>query len=70
MKVSLDPDLAVPRTERPTAVRWRICALIAIASFVAYLLRANMSIAGAPMAADLGLTPVQLGLVMGGFGWG
>lgn len=70
MKVSLDPDLAVPRTERPTAVRWRICALIAIASFVAYLLRANMSIAGAPMAADLGLTPVQLGLVLGAFAWG
>ena len=56
--------------ERPTAVRWNICALLTIASFVAYLLRTNMSIAGGPMAADLGLTPVQLGLVLGSFAWG
>jgi hypothetical protein len=32
--------------DRPTAVRWNICALLTIASFVAYLLRTNMSIAG------------------------
>ena len=55
---------------RPTVVRWKICALLTIASFVAYLLRTNMSVAGAPMAADLGLTPVQLGVVLGGFAWG
>jgi MFS transporter, ACS family, glucarate transporter len=55
---------------RPTAVRWNICALLTIASFVAYLLRTNMSVAGAPMAAELGLTPVQLGVILGGFAWG
>jgi len=55
---------------RPSVVRWKICALLTIASFVAYLLRTNMSVAGAPMAADLGLTPVQLGVVLGGFAWG
>jgi ACS family glucarate transporter-like MFS transporter len=47
-----------------------MCGLIAIASFVAYLLRTNMSVAGAPMAADLGLSHVQLGIILGGFAWG
>jgi ACS family glucarate transporter-like MFS transporter len=51
-------------------VRWRICALLTVASFVAYLLRTNMSVAGASMAADLGLSQVQLGLVLGAFAWG
>jgi ACS family glucarate transporter-like MFS transporter len=55
---------------RPTAVRWKICAMLTVASFVANLLLTNMSVAGAPMAADLGLTPLQLGVVLGGFAWG
>ncbi len=63
-------DERVISTTRPTLVRWRICGLIALASFVAYLLRTNMSVAGAPMAADLGLSPVQLGIVLGSFSWG
>lgn len=55
---------------RPTWVRWRICALLTVASFVAYLLRSNMSVAGGPMAADLGLSPFQLGMVLAAFAWG
>jgi len=55
---------------RPTSVRWRICALLTVASFVAYLLRSNMSVAGAPMAEELGLSPLQLGLVLAAFAWG
>ena len=55
---------------RATLVRWRVCALMTIGSFVAYLLRSNMSVAGVPMAADLGLTRIELGLVLGGFAWG
>jgi ACS family glucarate transporter-like MFS transporter len=55
--------------DRPTTVRWRVCALIAVASFVAYILRTNMSVAAAPMSQDLGLTPVQLGVVLAGFAW-
>ncbi|MGH7632043.1 MAG: MFS transporter [Gemmatimonadales bacterium] len=53
-----------------THVRWRIIALLVAASFVAYLLRTNMSVAGEPMMADLGLTKVQLGLVLAAFAWG
>ena len=55
---------------RGIGVRWRICGLMTLAGFVAYLLRTNMSVAGAPMAAELGLTHVQLGVVLGGFAWG
>ncbi len=53
-----------------THVRWRIVALLVAASFVAYLLRTNMSVAGERMMADLGLTKVQLGLVLAAFAWG
>ena len=56
-------------TDRPTNIRWRICVLIGVASFVAYVLRTNMSVAGAPMSQDLGLTQVQLGLVLAAFAW-
>jgi ACS family glucarate transporter-like MFS transporter len=51
-------------------VRWRILALLAVAGFVAYLLRQNMSVAGQQMMTDLGLTQVQLGMVLAAFAWG
>ena len=53
-----------------TGVRWRILALIFAASFVAYLLRTNMSVAGERMMGELGLTQVQLGAVLAAFAWG
>jgi ACS family glucarate transporter-like MFS transporter len=61
---------AVTNAARPSSVRWRICALLTVASFVAYLLRSNMSVAGAPMAADLGLSQLQFGMVLAAFAWG
>ena len=51
-------------------VRWVILALLFAASFVAYVLRTNMSIAGERMMADLGLSKIQLGLVLSAFAWG
>ena len=45
-------------------------ALLFAASFVAYVLRTNMSIAGERMMTDLGLTQVQLGMVLAAFAWG
>jgi len=53
-----------------THVRWVILALLFMASFVAYVLRTNMSIAGESMMADLGLSKIQLGLVLSAFAWG
>jgi ACS family glucarate transporter-like MFS transporter len=45
-------------------------ALLVLASFVAYLLRTNMSVAGERIMTDLGLTKFQLGLVLAAFAWG
>jgi len=55
---------------RCTHVRWAILGLIFAASFVAYVLRTNMSIAGEKMMADLGLSKIQLGMVLSAFAWG
>jgi MFS transporter, ACS family, glucarate transporter len=66
----MDSGTTGPTLARPTAIRWRICALMMVVSFVAYLLRTNMSVAAVPMSADLGLSHVQLGVVLAGFAWG
>jgi ACS family glucarate transporter-like MFS transporter len=63
------PDATTSRY-RPTSVRWRICALMTLASFIAYILRTNMSVAGAPMASDLGLSHLQLGIILSAWAWG
>ncbi len=44
--------------------------LLALAGFAAYLLRQNMSVAGQQVMTDLGLTQVQLGIVLAAFAWG
>lgn len=51
-------------------MRWRILALLFCAGFIAYLLRTNMSIAGESMMTDLGLSQMQLGMVLAAFAWG
>lgn len=55
---------------RRTRVRWVILALLFAMSFVAYVLRTNMSIAGENIMADLGLSKIQLGMVLSAFAWG
>jgi ACS family glucarate transporter-like MFS transporter len=62
-----DPACSDPR---PTNVRWAILALLFMMSFIAYVLRSNMSIAGESIMAELGLSKVQLGLVLSAFAWG
>jgi ACS family glucarate transporter-like MFS transporter len=47
-----------------------ILALLFVVSFVAYMLRTNMSIAGESIMADLGLSKIQLGMVLSAFAWG
>jgi ACS family glucarate transporter-like MFS transporter len=53
-----------------SGVRWKIITLLALAGFVGYLLRTNMSVAGERMVRDLGLTQVQFGFVLAAFAWG
>jgi len=66
MKTSISPH----SDHRSTQVRWGILALMFMASFVAYVLRTNMSIAGENMMADLGLSKIQLGMILSAFAWG
>jgi ACS family glucarate transporter-like MFS transporter len=72
--MSAEPNVSPPvrgvSPSRPSSVRWRICALMTLASFVAYIFRTNMSVAGEPMAADLRLSHVQLGIILSGWAWG
>jgi ACS family glucarate transporter-like MFS transporter len=47
-----------------------ILGILAVAGFVAYVLRINVSIAGEGMAAALGLSRLELGMVLAAFAWG
>ncbi|MFN8652143.1 MAG: MFS transporter [Gemmatimonadales bacterium] len=53
-----------------TNIRWRILALLFLASFVAYILRTNLSVVGVAMMPALGISEVQLGIVLAAFAWG
>src|ERR1700760_2337081 len=50
-------------------VRYYVLALILLVTAVNLGDRANMSIAGAPMAAELGLDNVAMGYVFSAFAW-
>jgi len=66
----MKPAKASQPDHRRTHMRWSILVLLFMASFVAYVLRTNMSIAGENMMADLGLSKIQLGMVLSAFAWG
>jgi len=51
-------------------VRWNILLVLITMAAIVYILRTNLSIAGDSMMADLGLTRVQLGMVLAAFSWG
>jgi len=51
-------------------VRWIVLAIIVFASFVAYVLRTNLSVVGETMMHDLGMNEYQLGLVFSSFAAG
>lgn len=57
-------------SRRVTSIRWNILLLLFMASFVAYVLRTNLSIAGEQMMTDLRISKVQLGMVLAAFAWG
>jgi ACS family glucarate transporter-like MFS transporter len=52
---------------KPTAIRWRILAILALASFISYVLRTNLSFAAPEMMSDLGLNEIQWGWVLAAF---
>jgi len=55
---------------RPTRVRWLVLALVCLMSFVAYVLRSSLSVAGVSMMPDLGLSELQLGMILSAAAWG
>jgi ACS family glucarate transporter-like MFS transporter len=61
------PSSAARAGLRPTGVRWRLLGVMIFLSFVSYLLRGNLSIAGPSMVADLQLTEIQWGWVLAAF---
>lgn len=60
-------DLAV--VEKRSRVRYGTLAMLVIASAVALADRANLSIAGSAMSAELGISPIQLGYLFSAFSW-
>lgn len=50
-------------------VRYRMLALIFINVVINYVDRSNISVAGAAMSKDLGLSSVELGYIFSAFGW-
>jgi MFS transporter, ACS family, glucarate transporter len=60
----------VSHLARRSSIRWVILGLLFLASFVAYVLRTNMSVAGETMMKDLGFSQIQLGFVLAAFAWG
>jgi len=53
--------------QSPTFVRWRVFLLLAMASFVAYVLRSDVSIAAPVMMLEFGLTELEWGWVVAAF---
>ena len=56
-------------TGKPTNVRWRVFLLIALASFVAYVLRSTMSVGAPAIIEDLGISTIQFGWITSAFLW-
>src|SRR5210317_603544 len=52
---------------RPTAIRWKILIILALASFISYVLRTNLSFAAPEMMRDLGLSEIEWGWVLAAF---
>lgn len=52
---------------KPTAIRWRILVILALASFISYVLRTNLSFAAPEMMQDLGLTEIEWGWILAAF---
>jgi MFS transporter, ACS family, glucarate transporter len=60
-------DLATKRTTPSNQIRRRVGLLLFFLSFVTYLDRVNISVAGVPLAHQFGFSRVQLGTIFSGF---
>ncbi len=53
-----------------SSVRWRILALLTLAGFVMYILKSTMPISGKGLMVELGLSQIQLGMIIGALSFG
>jgi MFS transporter, ACS family, glucarate transporter len=60
---------SAPLADKPTRVRWIIVAFIFAVTTVNYADRATLSMAGSDAAAELGLSPIQMGYILSAFAW-
>lgn len=58
-----------PRRKTRSHARWVVLAFIFVVTAVNYADRSSMSIAGTPMAKELGINAIQLGYLFSAFGW-
>lgn len=65
--LSNPPEVARVKTIRPTRVRHQVLAMVCSLSVVTYLDRVCISVSAPYISADLGLTPVQMGLAFSAF---
>ncbi len=56
-------------TQRLSAAQWRVLALLALSVWINYVDRANLSVAAPQLRSELGLTAVDLGVVLSAFFW-
>ncbi len=54
---------------KKTNVRWKIVAMLFFMTLINYADRSSISLAGPQMASDLGLSPVDMGIIFSAFGW-
>jgi ACS family glucarate transporter-like MFS transporter len=54
-------------SNKPTLIRWKILLILALASFVSYVLRTNLSFAAPEMMSDLGLSEIEWGWILAAF---
>ncbi|MDU2940818.1 MFS transporter [Superficieibacter sp. 1612_C1] len=52
-----------------TNVRWLVVAMLFFMTLINYADRSSISLAGPQMAKDLGLSPVDMGIIFSAFGW-
>ncbi|MDY7579112.1 MFS transporter [Herbaspirillum sp. RTI4] len=60
---------AIGSAAKKTNTRWGILAVLFCITVINYADRATISIAGAAISKDLGLTPITMGYIFSAFGW-
>ncbi len=58
----------MPRRSVPT--RWRVFSVLFLLSFLSYLMRQNIHVAGEFMMPELGISEIQMGWIYAAFIWG